>query len=573
MVLIRFLFERAPLRVTLGVITCVLAGGLNVAAIGLLGHALSRGVFDVFDPLFVLLVVIGPLMRVCSENLLVQLVETAAAQLRSDLSEAVLDLPLRKFEELGAHRLLSVFTGDVPRIVRAVTLLPMMTTGLIISTGCVAYMFNLSRVVFLAVVLFMIIGVGLYSVALRFARQYLEKSRNEDDALHRNLEALFSGIKELKINNPRRRAFFREKFLPTVENARKYATSGLRIYSFGNAVAQLLLFVTIGVTIHLFSRIGAGAHTQTAFCLALLYLVGPVQALTNALPELSRAGVAVQSLQSLNLTLRSSVERNSGQIPFCAAFPDQTPLIEAIAIKYSYARDGYSESDRFVLGPLNLKIFPGELVFLTGGNGSGKTTLAKLLTGLYTPISGRLLWQGREINDSNRSAYRENFAVVFSEPFVFESLLDLDDSIDQEARVLLKRFGLDHAVSVRRKAFSTVALSHGQRKRLALVNALLDDRPVYFLDELAADQDPAFRRRFYYEVLPRLRAAGKTIIVISHDERFFDVADRILTLDEGWIGRDIPGDLHKANITINPLVNRVEDYSKVVSSTGTSNPI
>jgi putative ATP-binding cassette transporter len=445
----------------------------------------------------------------------------------------------------------------------------MMTTGLIISTGCVAYMFNLSRIVFLAVVLFMVIGVGLYSVALRFARQYLEKSRNEDDALHRNLEALFSGIKELKINNPRRRAFFREKFLPTVENARKYATSGLRIYSFGNAVAQLLLFVAIGVAIHLFSRIEAASHTRTAFCLALLYLVGPVQALTNALPELSRARVAVQTLQSLNLTLRFSVERNTGQIPLCAAaFTDQTPLIEATAIKYSYATNGYSESDRFVLGPLNLKIFPGELVFLTGGNGSGKTTLAKLLTGLYTPISGKLLWQGREINDSNRTAYRENFAVVFSEPFVFESLSDLDDSIDQKARVLLERFGLDHAVSVRKKAFSTVALSHGQRKRLALVNALLDDRPVYFLDELAADQDPAFRRRFYYEVLPNLRAAGKTTIVISHDDRFFDVADRILTLEEGRMGGDIAGDRREANITINPLVNGIEDDSAVVSSTG-----
>src|SRR5262245_44959274 len=101
MILIRFLFQRAPLRLTVGVMACVLAGGVNVAAIALLGRALGRGVFDILGPLFVLLVLIGLLLRVCSENLLVQLVETAVAQLRSDISEAVLDLALRRFEELG----------------------------------------------------------------------------------------------------------------------------------------------------------------------------------------------------------------------------------------------------------------------------------------------------------------------------------------------------------------------------------------------------------------------------------------------------------------------------------------
>jgi putative ATP-binding cassette transporter len=65
------------------------------------------------------------------------------------------------------------------------------------------------------------------------------------------------------------------------------------------------------------------------------------------------------------------------------------------------------------------------------------------------------------------------------------------------------------------------------------VVALLEDKPVYVLDELAADQDSDFRRRFYEELLPELKALRKTLIVVSHDERYFHVADRVLRMEDG----------------------------------------
>ncbi|MBH9340157.1 cyclic peptide transporter, partial [Pseudomonas aeruginosa] len=86
--------------------------------------------------------------------------------------------------------------------------------------------------------------------------------------------------------------------------------------------------------------------------------------------------------------------------------------------------------------------------------------------------------------------------------------------------------------------FSTPDLSTGQRKRLALINAWLEERPVLVFDEWAADQDPAFRRVFYTELLPDLKRQGKTIIVISHDDRYFEMADQLIRLSAGKVVKE-----------------------------------
>ena len=92
---------------------------------------------------------------------------------------------------------------------------------------------------------------------------------------------------------------------------------------------------------------------------------------------------------------------------------------------------------------------------------------------------------------------------------------------------------LDHKVRIEDGAFSTIHLSQGQRKRLALLTSYLEDRPIYVFDEWSADQEPMFREIFYRHLLPGLRAKLKTVVVITHDDRYFDAADRIIELDYG----------------------------------------
>jgi len=207
------------------------------------------------------------------------------------------------------------------------------------------------------------------------------------------------------------------------------------------------------------------------------------------------------------------------------------------AATHSYHRE--KENSIFTLGPIVLAITPGEMLFITGGNGSGKTTLVKLLAGLYTPEDGGIFLDGKEVTDENRDHYRQHFSVVFSDFFLFEKLLGLSipDAQIQQYLVLLQ---LDHKVQVKNGELSTTELSQGQRKRLALLIAYLEDRPIYIFDEWASDQDPQFREVFYYQLLPDLKTRGKTIIVVSHDDRYYHVADRVIKLDYGKLDSDQP---------------------------------
>jgi putative pyoverdin transport system ATP-binding/permease protein len=188
-----------------------------------------------------------------------------------------------------------------------------------------------------------------------------------------------------------------------------------------------------------------------------------------------------------------------------------------------------------------IRCTPGELIFITGGNGSGKTTLVKLLTGLYVPESGEIRLDGEAVTDCNQVYYRRHFSVVFSDFYLFESLLGLQaPELDARARDYLVQLQLDQKVHVKDGKFSTVELSQGQRKRLALLTTYLEDRAIYVFDEWAADQDPFFKEVFYLKLLPELKAKGKTVLVISHDDRYYYVADRLIKLNYGQMEYDLP---------------------------------
>ena len=213
--------------------------------------------------------------------------------------------------------------------------------------------------------------------------------------------------------------------------------------------------------------------------------------------------------------------------------------LELIGVAHSYHHE--KDDSHFLLGPIDLTFRPGELVFLAGGNGSGKSTLAKILTGLYPPETGEIRLNGRLITDANRDDYRQSFSAIFADFYLFENLLGLDTTnLDGQAQEYLVELHLDHKLKVRNGLFSTTDLSAGQRKRLALLTAYLEDRPFYVFDEWASDQDPPFKEIFYTQLLPELKGRGKTVLVITHDDRYFDVADRVIKLDYGKVVYERP---------------------------------
>jgi putative pyoverdin transport system ATP-binding/permease protein len=290
----------------------------------------------------------------------------------------------------------------------------------------------------------------------------------------------------------------------------------------------------IGLLLVTQDLIGIDASVISSVILILLYIKGPINQLVGALPMFVQAEVALHHISALtedlvDTDLALDDAQEYGRRPVTS--------IELRNVSYVFAPTEPAD-DGFALGPVNLTIEGGETLFIIGENGSGKTTLIKLLLGLYRPTSGTLLFNGEPVRDEELDSYRQHFSAVFSDYFLFENLLAEDASSGTTAVEYLERMEIAHKVALKDNNFSTIDLSTGQRKRLALIHAYIEQRPIIMLDEWAADQDPAFRRSYYTELLPELKAQGKTLIIVSHDDRYFEAADRVIRLESGKIAED-----------------------------------
>jgi putative pyoverdin transport system ATP-binding/permease protein len=538
--MIYFLMRYSRRLLVLAILAGIISGAANTGLLTVINSMLHNpGRKPQLAMFFIILCLLVPLARIASEVLLTRLGQGALYKLRMDLVRQILGVPLRRLEELGSHRLLTALTDDIPTITNIVGLIPIVCINGAVAITCLIYMGWLSWPMLIAVLVALVLGVLTYQLPIVKGYHYLRLARIERDNLFNHFRALTEGIKELKIHSDRRKAFLTDMLEVTAQRFRGYNMSGTFIYTVAASWGQLLVFVVVGLLIFVLSDwIQITTPVLTGFTLTILFLMTPLQLIMNTLPNMGRAGVALKNIDELGLTLTSSASEEDSPKALTPGDSSWTSL-ELRGVLHSYRREG--EDSLFVLGPIDLSFRPGELVFLTGGNGSGKTTLAKLILGLYQPESGEIRLNDKPLVNETTDYYRQHFSVVFSDFFLFESLLGLDaENLDARARQYLSQLRLENKVQVKDGSLSTIELSQGQRKRLALLTAYLEDRPIYVFDEWAADQDPFFKEIFYYQLLPELKARGKTIIAITHDDRYYDVGDRTIKLDDGKIVYDQP---------------------------------
>jgi putative pyoverdin transport system ATP-binding/permease protein len=548
MKLISFLIKYAPGSVVLAVVAGVISGASNAALLALFNAVLRGGGYSrtTLAWCFVALCVFLPLTRYASEMLLTRLAQDALFELRMRLCRQILSAPLRHLEELGAHRLLTTLADDVPVITGTLVVFPLLCINIAVAVGGLVYLGLLSWVTLLAVLGFMALGIVTYQLPIIRAMRALGRAREEADNLYGHFRSLTLGTKELKLHRSRRDAFIDKVLRETAASFRKHNVAGMSVYTAAASWGQTLVFVVIGLVLFVLPAVEqTDTLALTGYTITLLYLMTPLQVIMNTIPTLGRASIALHKVEQIGLEL--AARGTEGDAPIAAEAMPGFRSLELRGVTHIYRREG--EKENFVMGPIDLTLHAGELLFLVGGNGSGKTTLAKLLVGLYIPEEGELLLNGRPVTDENRELFRQHFAVVFSDFHLFESLLGLDGpKLDERAREYLAQLKLTHKVEVKDGALSTLDLSQGQRKRLALLTAYLEDRPVYLFDEWAADQDPLFKEVFYYQLLPELKARGKTIVVISHDDHYYHVADRIVKLEYGKV------DYESTPVTLEPAV-------------------
>jgi putative pyoverdin transport system ATP-binding/permease protein len=535
--LIEFLLKASWLSVVAAAITGSISGMGSAASIALINRSISQ--ITPTHPQappellwgFLGLVIVVLITNLISQFLLVQLAQDAIYKLRLRISGWILASPLRHLEELGANRLLATLTEDIQSISSAVFSVPTLCVNAAIIFASLAYLGWLSIWVLLGTLVFMALSIALVQVLINQAVRLFTEAREENDALMKHFQAITDGIKELKLHFQRREDFLQEDLQATAAALRTYRIGSQRAIALSTGIGELLFFLLLGLLVYGLPQIQiVSAELLSGYVLTISYLMRPIGNTLAILPNLTQAGVALRKIDTLGLSLVSQAET----LARTNTNPDAFDRIDIQQATHSYQLAG--EEKTFTLGPIDLSLHPGELVFIVGGNGSGKSTLAKLITGLYMPDSGEICLDGHLIDDRNRELYRQLFSTVFADFYLFDRFigLRLADG-DAQAKMYLEKLQLTHKVAIAEGQLSTTALSQGQRKRLALLTAYLEDRPIYLFDEWAADQDPFFREIFYQQLLPELKQRGKAVLVISHDDRYFHLADRVLKLDYGKI--------------------------------------
>jgi len=501
-------------------------GQLVLINIVLQGRSVSR---EVLLWAFVGLCLVAPLSRCSSDFLLTRLAQDSLFDLQMHLGRKIAAAPLRYLEDLGIPRLLAVLTQDLQALTNALVLVPVACLNFTIIACGLIYLSWLSRIVLVAILGFIVLSSVIYLLATSKAAESLRLARAVTDDLYHHFHSLLKGAKELKLHQRRRRAFFSQVLHSSASSVRAHNVAGLAASIGASAWVQMSGFVLIGMLLLAIPLLKLNMQDRTGYTVTLIFILGPVQVLLKRAPSFNLAEVALHNIEDLegNLTaLHAEVDSAVQHDP-----QREFQSLDLRNIIHVYRRD-----EEVVVGPISLSLAPGEVVFLIGGNGSGKTTLAKLLVGLYVPADGEIFLNGQVITDANRECYRQHFSAIFADFHLFDRLLGLEGpELDRDARDYLARLELDHAVEIKDGNLSTTKLSQGQRKRLALLTAYMEDRPIYVFDEWAADQDPAFKGIFYHNFLPALKARGKAVLVISHDERYYNIADRVIHLDCGRI--------------------------------------
>jgi putative pyoverdin transport system ATP-binding/permease protein len=547
--LIYFLLRSSWGMVALAIATGFLSGGSSAGLIALIAHAVGSGDSGASKAIasggtpwaiawgFAGLALIALLTSILARVMLIRLSQNAIFQLQMRLSRQILATELSHLERLGFPRLLATLTEDVQSISNAVYVIPFLCINLAIVAGGLLYITWLSWKVFLFVVVLSLVALGSCGVLLKRGRQLLTLAREEQDYLFNHFRTITAGVKELKLHYQRRQEFLTEDLQATAANFRRHNIQGLTLFATTDSWGKLIFFFAIGLVLFVLPNLMViDRQTLAGYVLTFTYLIGPLDNIVNKLPVMSKADVALQKIETLGFSLTNCADSvAAAMVPPKLQSSWQRLELKGVVLTYQ----GEQEDINFTIGPIDLTLQPGELVFIIGGNGSGKSTLAKLIVGLYIPEAGEIQLDGKAINQENREWYRQHFSVVFSDFYLFERLLGFDKTdLDQQARDYLKQLQLDRKVTVDKGRLSTTVLSQGQQKRLALLTAYLEDRPIYLFDEWAADQDPLFKEIFYTQFLPKLRDRGKTVLIISHDDRYFHIADRLIKLDYGRVEYD-----------------------------------
>jgi len=515
------------------IILSMLSGGANAVIIFLISGSLFSQV-ELLYMLYYFALAMGLYLlgRKVVQTKLTELTFDIVFDMRMKLLEKVFYTSYERFEKLDGGRIFATLNDDTGQVGNSAGIFVTLLTSIITTVGVFLYLATVAFWATMVTLLVILAIASIYYVVSQKARVLLEEARDTRNDYMRLLNGLIDGFKELSIHFKKKKEYHKDLEIVT-NDFRKKTTVGIVKFINAFMVGESLLIAVLGSVAFAVPRLFPHIQTWTlmSFIMALLYLIGPVNGILHSIPQITQLKIAWGRVQSFIKDIPANMKPED--VESLKTDMKEVKSIEAKGVMFEYESKG--EEEPFKLGPIDFEAKKGEIVFVVGGNGSGKTTLAKMLTGLYIPHEGTITIDGQEITNYQLGEY---FSTVFSGYHLFEKLYNIDlnnEAKRKEGEKYLETLNLHEKVCLETDSFSTINLSGGQRKRLALLQCYLEDCPIYLFDEVAADQDPEFRRFFYRDLLMRMKERGKIVIAITHDDHYFDVADKVIKLDMGKV--------------------------------------
>ena len=469
-------------------------------------------------------------LRICVGTLS-SLIEALLREMRIRLVDKIRRAELLGLESVGTSEIYEQLTQQTNEVSSSAWPISMGVQAGVMLACSVLYLAYVSLPALLLTIVVYGGTATLYYFRERISQQLLQATSKTRIQLLDVLSDLLRGFKEARFRTQRGKEI-QEDFSGYAKSLEQ-GTIQTNLLQQGNFVfANLSQFALLGAVVFVLPQFTEdGAQSVQKITAALLFMFGPIGALLFGLPAYSKADLACQNILALEHKLDAMAPPPPSENPLGIA----EPFRELELVDVEFERKDAAGQPLFTVGPISFSVRAGEIVFLVGGNGSGKTTLLRTLTALYLPTAGALRVNGVPVTIRNVQSYREQIAAIFTDFHLFKKLYGLPDAQADRAQQLLAQMEIADKTHLAEGSWSTVDLSTGQRKRIAMVVALLEDRPIYIFDEWAADQDPEFRRYFYEGLLQELKQQGKAVIAISHDDRYFHCADRVITLEYGKV--------------------------------------
>ncbi|MEY2932670.1 MAG: hypothetical protein RL033_3419 [Pseudomonadota bacterium] len=505
------------------------ANGVLIAVIISAGHVASEGKVGLRS--FVLFAVAFLLFIAVRKRILDQtskVVESIIRKVRLRVTDRLRHAELPGFEQLGRTPIYTVLAQETQTMSEAARLLIGALASAILVVSAFLYIATLSLLALGAMAAFVVVGIGLYRRDSIKLERELSVAVAEEHRFFGALDHLLGGFAELKIHPRKSDDLYNDDICRVALSSERMKLAAARKLNWMMVFGHAFFYSLIGLVIFVLP----GLSTSDDFPVeklvtVILFIIGPLSEVGTVLPQITRANLATQTVRELEQRLATL--EVSATPPATSEEPFQGLRCDGLTFAYPNTM-----GRPFQVGPLDLEVTRGEVIFLVGGNGAGKSTLLKLLAGLYRPTHGDLRLNGEVVASSGLPAYRSHFSIILQDFHLFHRLLGHDRVDLDRADQILKMLRMEKVATVLPNGhFSSLNLSTGQKKRLALLVAELDDREVYIFDEWAADQDPQFRRYFYDHFLPHLIGRGKTVIAATHDDHFFHLATRVLKMEDG----------------------------------------